>query len=70
MLRERDISESWVLRALASPDRREPAVNGTVHLLKAIPEHGGRVLRVVVQPDGASGRIVTLFFDRRVKGPL
>jgi hypothetical protein len=40
--------------------------SGNIHHIKAIPEHGGRFLRVVVNPHVQPGRIVTLFFDRRL----
>jgi len=71
VLQERAIAEDWVERAIASPDRRESGPDGNVHYLKAIPERDSRVLRVVVNPLGeGAGRIVTVFFDRRIRGRL
>jgi len=35
--------------------------------LPAIPEHEGRVLRVVVNAEAHPERVVTAFFDRRLR---
>lgn len=63
---ERHIPEEWVLRAIAAPDRIDSRADGTAHYIKAIPEHGGRFLRVVVNPGVVPQRVVTAFFDRRL----
>ncbi|MBI2852948.1 MAG: DUF4258 domain-containing protein [Chloroflexi bacterium] len=66
MLKERNIALEWVERTIAEPMRTERNEDGTVHYLKPIREHGGRVLRVVTRQEGESPMIiVTLFFDRR-----
>ncbi|MFH1485438.1 MAG: DUF4258 domain-containing protein [Chloroflexota bacterium] len=65
MLKERNIQEVWVQRAIENPDVKEEKQDGTVHYLRAIPEHGYRYLRVVVNPEAEPQRVVTLFFDRR-----
>ncbi len=67
MLTERKISEEWVWRTVNSPDSRETGADNNTHYTKAIPEHGGRILRVVVNPQVVPNRIVTVFFDRRLK---
>ena len=67
MLRERKISEEWLRRALEEVDRVERGPDGNLHYIKAIPEHGGRFLRVIVRPDTQPPRIITLFFDRRLR---
>jgi len=67
MLQEREIPEEWVWQAIDEPDRTETGANGNIHYIKAIPEHGGRFLRVVVNPHSQPKRIVTLFFDRRLR---
>ena len=67
MLAERDIWEEWVASALNSPDHTEVGVNYNTHYIKAIPEFGGRFLRVVVNPRQNPARIVTLFLDRRMR---
>jgi len=53
-------------RTIHQPDRVEMGTDGNTHYIKAIPEHGGRFLRVVVNPHVQPNRIVTLFFDRRL----
>ena len=67
MAAEWQISEGWVARAIQSPDRSESREDGHVHYLKAIQEHEGRFLRVVVNRKVTPHRIVTVFFDRRVR---
>ncbi len=66
VMRERLIPEDWVRRAIAVPDRLDSPPDGTTHYIKAIPEHGGRFLRVVVNAGVTPPRIVTMFFDRRL----
>ncbi len=46
------------------PDPRHPGVELS---FKAIPERGGRILRVAHRPDGADVIVLTAFFDRGVK---
>ncbi|HEU0022667.1 MAG TPA: DUF4258 domain-containing protein [Dehalococcoidia bacterium] len=67
MLSERAIRVEWVSRALNSPDRTEVGEDYNRHYIKAIPEFGGRYLRVVVNPRHVPVRIVTFFFDRRIR---
>jgi hypothetical protein len=65
VVREHNSPEEWVHRAVDTPDRTENPADGTTHFLKTIPEHGGRYLRIVVNPGVAPARIVTVFFDWR-----
>ena len=65
MLQEREIPEEWMWQALDEPDWIKIGTDGNTHYIKAIPEHGGRFLRVVVNP--RTQRIVTLFFGRRLR---
>jgi len=67
MLQERNIREDWVKLVMEDPERREPMDDGTVHSIKAIDQYGERFLRVVVNPDVTPQRIVTVFFDRRIR---
>jgi hypothetical protein len=67
MLHERNIPEEWVWRAIRSPDRTEEEPDNTLHYIKAIPEFGGRFLRVVVNPQKTPKCIATFFFDRRLR---
>lgn len=67
MLVERKISEEWVWRTITSPDSQEIGVDHNTHYTKAIQEYEGRILRVVVNLNVEPNRIVTVFFDRRLK---
>jgi hypothetical protein len=48
----------------------DPYVATLEHRLGVIDEFGARVLRVVVNPSAVPLRIVTVYFDRRMKGKL
>jgi hypothetical protein len=69
---KRKISIEWLECALISPQYVEPDSEDKVleHRLAAIPDHGNRVLRVIVNLQAKPARIVTLYFDRRMKGRL
>jgi len=69
-LAERQIRRAWVLRAISDPAHTESPGDGTTHYLVRIRERGGRVLRVVVNPETSPPCVVTAFFDRRMKGKL
>lgn len=70
MLAERGIVLDWVKRVVAEPARTEGKEDGTIHYLKPIPEHGGRVLRVVINLESLPPRVITIFFDRRERRKL
>ena len=70
VIADRAISLDWIRRTLENPyateiDQDDPILR---HALALIPEYGGRTLRVVYNPASTPWRIVTCFFDRRVKG--
>lgn len=67
MLEERKISEEWVWRTIENPSRKKKGKDGNMHYTKPIKERDGRVLRVVINPYVDPRRIVTVFFDRRLK---
>ena len=67
MLQERNITEEWVWRTINSADRTEEGADNNTHYMKAIPEHGGRFLRVVLNPHVTPRCVVTVFFDRRLR---
>ena len=67
MLIERHISQEWVWRTIDSPDNAETLADGNTHFTKAIEENEGRILRVVVNMNVEPNRIVTVFFDRRLR---
>jgi hypothetical protein len=66
----RHIREEWVLAVLNSPGFVENVHEDEVHYLRAIAGYGGRVLRVVVNPQRKPLFVVTLYFDRGMKGKL
>lgn len=70
MLRERNIPEAWVKLAIEDPEKKEPKHDGTVHYIRAVEQYGGRYLHVVVNPDVKPQRIITVFFDRRIRRSL
>lgn len=57
---------SLVVRTVQEPERTTFEDDGTVHDIKRIPEFGDRFLRVVVNSETMT--VVTLFFDRRLRG--
>ena len=68
MLVERAIEKAWVTLTIERPQGREEPGTGTVHYLRAIPERGGRILRVIVKSQTDPPVVITVFFDRRVQG--
>lgn len=67
MLNKRKIDEEWVWRTLSTPDKKRLGDDFNMHYSKRIREKQGRVLHVVVNPDVQPNRIVTVFFDRRLR---
>lgn len=71
-LAEREIPLEWVERAMSAPELRLPDPDDATveRRYRRIPEHGGRVLRVAVNIAVEPERIVSVFFDRKMKGKL
>lgn len=71
-LAERGIAIEWVERTLAAPELRLPDPDDTAveRLYRKIPKFGGRVLRVAVNTTVEPHRVVSVFFDRQMKGKL
>ena len=67
MLVERNILEEWVWRTINTPNKKRRGKDDNMHYTKAIKERDGRILHVVVNPNVQPNRIVTVFFDRRLK---
>ncbi|MHB1695661.1 MAG: DUF4258 domain-containing protein [bacterium] len=67
VIREREISESWISDALNNPDWNIVKEDGNLHYFKNITENNGRVLHVVVNHNISPKRIVTVYFDRKYK---
>jgi len=67
---ERKIPAVWVERVLQNPERTEPdKVDPELrHALGCITEHDDRILRVVYNIAVNPWRIVTVYFDRALRG--
>jgi hypothetical protein len=72
VMRERGIDPAWVRRVVANPARAEPDKldPAAMHALGRLPEFGDRVLRVIYNPSVSPWRVITAYFDRRMKGQL
>ncbi len=68
-MQERNILGLWIEETLADPEKLLLLADshGNTHYLRRIQDFGARWLRVVVNPNLDPKRIVTIFFDRRVK---
>ena len=64
MLKERNIPEEWVWRTINDHEWQNIGEDENVHYYKSIPEHGERILHVVVNPGVTPRKVVTVFFDR------
>lgn len=71
-LEERGIEIEWMERTLSAPESVLPdPEDATVKRhFRRIPEFGGRVLRVAVNTTIEPHRVVSVFFDRAMKGKL
>jgi hypothetical protein len=71
-LAEREIPIEWVERTLDAPELRRPDPDDAAveRRFRRIPEFGGRVLRVAVNAMVEPNRVVSVFFDRKMKGKL
>lgn len=72
VLEERAIPVEWMERTLSEPELVLPdPEDATVERrFRRIPEFGGRVLRVAVNTSVEPNRVVSVFFDRQMKGQL
>ena len=72
VIAERHIPLAWLEQVLESPELVEPDSGdpALTHNLGRIEEHGNRVLRVVFNGSTSPLRIVTVYFDRKMKGKL
>ena len=68
-LEQRRIKIEWLQQTLSKPDHQIVGADsyGNTHYLKQIEEFEYRWLRVVVNPSHNPQRVVTVFFDRRLK---
>jgi hypothetical protein len=72
VLDERRISVAWMERVFASPTLIQPSLTDPdlENRFGKIVEFGDRVLRVVVNTQVVPERVVSVYFDRRMKGRL
>ncbi|WP_342453185.1 DUF4258 domain-containing protein [Jiella mangrovi] len=69
-IEERKLDPEWVIRTVEAPDWiADDPRPGRTRYYKAIPEFGGRILRVVCFEDERERRIITIFFDRDARRP-
>ena len=59
------IEREWIRRVIDVPLREHVQADGRIRRWAAIPEAGGRFLRVVLLPDGET--VHNAFFDRSFK---
>jgi len=62
----------WLERVLETPQHveQDPIDPELEHRLGRIDEYGGRVLRVIVKTTVTPLRVVTVYFDRTIRGRL
>ena len=72
VLKERGIPIEWMERVLNQPEKIVPDQNDPElqHALGIIPEYGNRVLRVVFSKKTEPIRIITVYFDRKMRGRI
>lgn len=72
VLDERGIQVEWLERTLSDPEWVMPDPDEAMveRRFRRIPEFGGRVLRVAVNTSVEPNRVVSVFFDRGMKGKL
>jgi Domain of unknown function (DUF4258) len=71
-LEERGIQIEWMERTLSAPEcvLPDPADTAVERYFRRIPEFGERVLRVAVNTAVEPNRVVSVFFDRTMRGKL
>lgn len=72
VIAERNINIDWIEQAFILPDKIESDKKNDIleHRLKVIKENDDRVLRIVCNKNEFPELIVTVFFDRRMKGQI
>ena len=72
VLAERQIPDEWVKQTVTEPTLRtnDPNDSEVERFYRSIPESGERVLRVAVNTSVVPWRVVSVFFDRRMRGRL
>lgn len=72
VMRERGIQPEWVLLTLQQPalQSADPHDSDVERFFRPIAEREDRVLRVVVNTTVTPWRVVSVFFDRGMRGQL
>ena len=72
VIMEREIQFDWIDRTLDEPEliREDIDDDELQHYFRRIEECGNRVLRVVINKRMNPKRLVTVYFDRTMKGKL
>lgn len=72
VMAERNILTEWVQRVVAEPMLRlpDPLDPMVERFFRSIPDQDNRVLRVAVNTNVAPWRVVSVFFDRNMRGKL
>jgi hypothetical protein len=64
-IRQRGLQLAWIELTVGAPSKvaadKDPSLRQS---FRAIPDHGGRILKVVHRPDGDDTFVVTAHFDR------
>jgi hypothetical protein len=68
---ERKLDRNWIERTVRQPEwsHPDPGRVGVERRFRAIPEFGGRFLRVACAEGEDEIRILTVFFDRDARRP-
>ena len=69
---ERAIPVEWIERTVASPGLRvrDPDDLEIERFYRRVPEFGDRVLKVVVNTRVVRWRVVSVYFERRMRGEV
>jgi uncharacterized DUF497 family protein len=69
--RDRDIAIEWIEATVRHPDwtSPDPGDDSIERRYRAIPEFGGRILRVVCIETDFSIRVISVLFDRNARPP-
>jgi len=70
MLDERNIKEEWVWRTINTPDFITKSEKGITHYFRNISEHNNRTLHIIINMIVSPHKIITVFFDRRIRSEL
>jgi len=71
-IQERGILLEWICDVIQNPQKLkiDPDDPSKLYAFKTIPEYGNRVLRVIYNKDKTPWTIISVYFDRNMKGKL